>query len=72
MLLKADHIGKVKILAITCVNGNTQVDNVTRNTIRILEFSNRTDVRIFTTQSVQYSNTPVTCEFFRFQYIGVQ
>lgn len=45
MLIKAEKILKnIKILAITCVHGNTQIENVVKNTYRILHGLNRTDV----------------------------
>lgn len=46
-LLKADRVKKVNLLGVTCVHGNTTVDNVVENTLRILELSNRPDVCIF-------------------------
>lgn len=46
MMLKAEKdLGNVKILAITTANGNTMMDNVIKNTFRILHGLNRTDVR---------------------------
>lgn len=46
MLLKAEKdLGNVKVLAITTVIGNTTMDNVIKNTYRILDGLNRTDVR---------------------------
>lgn len=46
MMLKAEkELGNVKILAITTVVGNTALDNVIKNTYRILDGINRTDVR---------------------------
>lgn len=45
MLLKAEKVlGNVKLLAITTIAGNTSVDNVIKNTYRILDGLNRTDV----------------------------
>lgn len=47
MILKAEKQFKnVKVLAITTVNGNTTIDNVVKNTYRILDGLDRTDVRI--------------------------
>lgn len=46
MMLKAEELLKtIKILAITTVIGNTTTDNVIKNTYRILDGLNRTDVR---------------------------
>lgn len=46
MLLRAEvEFKKFKILAITCVNGNTDVDNAVQNTLRLLEAVGRSDVR---------------------------
>lgn len=44
MLIKAEEKMNIKILAITCVAGNTTLDNVTRNVARILQTAKRTDV----------------------------
>lgn len=46
LLLYADAKKTIKIEAITCVNGNTDVDHVVRNTVRLLEAAKRTDVSI--------------------------
>lgn len=46
MLLKAEQTHNLKVLAITCVAGNTTVQNVAMNTMRVLELLNRSDVRI--------------------------
>lgn len=46
MLLKAERTHKIKVLAITCVAGNTTVQNVAINTMRVLQLLNRSDVRI--------------------------
>lgn len=46
LLLKAERDLKiVKVLAITTADGNTDITNVIRNTYRILDGLNRTDVR---------------------------
>lgn len=46
MMLKAEKdLNNVKILAITCCMGNTSLENVIKNTYRILDGLNRTDVR---------------------------
>lgn len=46
MLLKAEKEFKnIKISAITCVHGNTSMENAVKNTYRILHDFNRTDVR---------------------------
>lgn len=48
MLLTAEKkLKNVKILAITCVDGNTTVENVVKNTYHILHQLNRTDVSIY-------------------------
>lgn len=47
MLLKAEkHHKNIKLIAITTVNGNTTTDNVIKNTYRILDGLDRTDVSI--------------------------
>lgn len=46
MLLKAEKsLKNMKILAITAVNGNTTVENVIKNTYRLLDGFGRTDVK---------------------------
>ena len=37
----------VDILAITCVAGNTPIDNVCVNVLKVLEMCDRTDVQVF-------------------------
>lgn len=45
MLLKAEkELKNIKLLAITCVHGNTTLENVIKNTYRVLHGVNRTDV----------------------------
>lgn len=48
MLLKAEKLMKnIKVIAITTVFGNTTVENAIKNTYRILDGLERTDVKIF-------------------------
>lgn len=45
MLLQAEkHLKNIKLLAITCVHGNTTIDNVIKNTYHILRLMDRSDV----------------------------
>lgn len=45
MLLKAEKVlNSVKMLAITTINGNTTNENIIKNTYRILDGYDRTDV----------------------------
>ena len=43
MALSREH---VEVVAITCVFGNTNVDNVANNVLRVLKFCGRLDVSI--------------------------
>lgn len=46
MLLKAEKsLNNIKILAITTVHGNTSLENVLKNTYRLLDGFDRTDVK---------------------------
>ncbi|ETN65185.1 inosine-uridine preferring nucleoside hydrolase [Anopheles darlingi] len=47
MLLKAEQQYNLQVVAITCVHGNTDVDNVTTNVLRILTAIDRTDVPVY-------------------------
>lgn len=47
IFLYAQILGKIKIEALTCVHGNTDVDHVIVNVIRMLEISNSTDVSFY-------------------------
>lgn len=48
MLIRAEmELKTFKILGITCVSGNTDVDNVATNTLRLLDSMDRTDVSLF-------------------------
>lgn len=44
LLIKAQETHNIKLLAITCVAGNTSLEYVAINTMRFLEFMKRTDV----------------------------
>lgn len=44
MALAAPH---VKVLAITCVGGNTLLDNVCKNVLRVLKVCNRSDIPVY-------------------------
>jgi purine nucleosidase len=44
MLLAAEKKNLIKLLAVTCVSGNTDVHNGTRNALRVLQSINRLDV----------------------------
>lgn len=45
MILKAEkHLQNIKVLAITIMHGNTTVENAIKNTYRVLDGLNRTDV----------------------------
>lgn len=46
MLLKAEkYFSNIKLLAITCVHGNTSMENVLINTFAVLDMMERPDVR---------------------------
>lgn len=49
MLLKAEKIRDWHVLGITCVHGNTNLENCAINTLRVLETINRTDVSLLFT-----------------------
>lgn len=44
MLIAAHKQEKIQIKAVTCVNGNTNVDNVVKNVFRTLDVCKVTDV----------------------------
>lgn len=46
-LLHADKLGEIKLECISCSGGNTSLENVTRNVVRLLEYAKRTDVNVF-------------------------
>lgn len=70
MFLKAEkHLKTIKVVAITAVNGNTTTENVIKNTYRILDGLDRTDVSIFMIiYGIFFSNY----DFYRFQFIKEQ
>ncbi|KAF7284010.1 nucleoside hydrolase-like [Rhynchophorus ferrugineus] len=47
ILLYAEKLNKVRVEAITCTSGNTNIHNVIKNTVRLLELIGRTDIPIF-------------------------
>lgn len=56
MLLKAEKCLKnIEILAVTCVFGNTSLDNVIKNTYHILHSMDRSDVRLDDCRIIKYS-----------------
>ena len=57
----------VEILAITCVNGNVDIDNVCRNTLRVLKVCDRLDVSMFSLQLVFWNGL---CPFFYIKVAG--
>lgn len=67
MLLNAEkQLKNVKVLAITVTDGNTDIENVIKNTYRILDGLNRTDVKL------QHSQVYQRCDiyhFYRSQFI---
>jgi inosine-uridine nucleoside N-ribohydrolase len=46
VLLEADRLRQVKIEAVVCSMGNTTIDNVCVNVVRLLELVGRTDVSV--------------------------
>lgn len=44
LLLQAERVHNLKIIGITCVNGNTSLDHTVENTLRLLTHLKRTDV----------------------------
>lgn len=56
MLALADD--RVEILAITCVSGNTTLDNVIINTLRVLDLCNRLDIPVYRGASRSWMGNP--------------
>ncbi|KAG5682913.1 hypothetical protein PVAND_012231 [Polypedilum vanderplanki] len=46
-LLRAEEICDFKVIAITCVAGNTTIENSVCNTLKVLEICNRQDVPVY-------------------------
>jgi inosine-uridine nucleoside N-ribohydrolase len=74
LLLAADAVGEVKLLGISCVAGNTTLDNVCRNTLRILRAANRLDVSTLPSPtrsvSVEFKMTTILSNIFIFYDSG--
>lgn len=47
MLLSAHKKGEINLKAITCVAGNTKLNNVATNVLRVLEAASALNVRLF-------------------------
>lgn len=74
MILKAEKVIKnVKVLAITTVAGNTDPINAIKNTYRILDELNRTDVNVIefygSDSSIVIGINAFFCCYFRFHFI---
>lgn len=46
-LLRAEERCNFKVVAITCVNGNTSVENSMKNSLKVLEICDRLDVPVY-------------------------
>ncbi|RZC38428.1 uridine nucleosidase 1 [Asbolus verrucosus] len=53
IFLYAEQIGEIKIEAIVCTMGNTTLENVCRNVVRLLETVDRTDIPVYRGASKQ-------------------
>lgn len=70
MLLKAEkHFSNIKLLAITCVHGNTTIDNVIQNAFVLLDILGRTDVSciIYSHPFIESLNN-ICFAFLRFRF----
>ncbi|XP_015603973.1 uncharacterized protein C1683.06c [Cephus cinctus] len=47
ILIAAHNIDKIEIIGITCVNGNTNLDNVVKNVFRTLQICNASSIPVF-------------------------
>lgn len=52
-LLRAESISNYRVIAITCVNGNTTVDHSSLNTLLVLKSLNRLDIPVSNLQHDQ-------------------
>ncbi|XP_071565882.1 nucleoside hydrolase-like isoform X1 [Temnothorax nylanderi] len=71
IVLLAGHTdGRIHVKAITCVNGNTKVDNVVRNVFRTLNVCNCTDIPVYRGAYSPLLDTPNAKETALEQYHG--
>ncbi|CAB0045315.1 unnamed protein product [Trichogramma brassicae] len=67
MLIAAHKLENIELLAITCVDGNTSVDNVVKNVFRTLHICDASNVLVFSKfhvmhqSSRKYRETPSSC-----------
>lgn len=55
-IMMALAVPDVQILGITCVHGNTSIENVCKNVLRVLEVCGRMEVRCGFVLSPKYGN----------------
>ncbi|XP_046404616.1 uncharacterized protein C1683.06c-like isoform X2 [Ischnura elegans] len=60
----------LEVVAITCVNGNTHLDNVVVNVLKTLKTMNRLDIPVFRGSSKSILRTPETDDFFGLDGFG--
>lgn len=69
MLLKAEkELKSVKVLAITTVDGNTDVENALKNAYRILDGLDRTDVSCFSSAFLVSNEIKYIFDITRFRF----
>ncbi|XP_071452151.1 uncharacterized protein [Hetaerina americana] len=54
----------IEVMAITCVNGNTHIDNVVVNVLKTLKVINRLDIPVYRGSTKSLQRTPPTDNFF--------
>lgn len=57
LLIEAHKLRKIELMGITCVNGNTSLDNVISNVFRTLEVCNGNDIPVFKGANASLLNT---------------